>query len=160
MNELLAAVLALAVLALAVYRQMRVRPVNEGRALTLPLVLIVVGVLQGHLIDSAHASLSIALLAAELLVGAALGIVRAYTMRVWRDAQGTLWRKGTTWTIVAWLVAIAARFGFVAVGSAAGVALETGSILIFLGLSLVVQAVVVAHRARSMDSAPAVTVEG
>ncbi|GII55013.1 hypothetical protein Pth03_34020 [Planotetraspora thailandica] len=158
MNELLAAVLALAVLALAVYRQMRARPVNEGRAFTLPLVIIVIGVLQGHLIDQDHASLSVALLAAELLVGAALGIVRAYTMRIWRDARGTLWRKGTTWTIVAWIAAIAARFGFVAVGSAAGAALETGSILIFLGLSLVVQAAVVGYRARVMDSSPAVNV--
>lgn len=155
-NELLSAVLALAVLSLAVYRQMRARRIVEGRALTLPLVLIAVGVLQGNLIDQTHASLSVTLLVAELVAGAALGAVRAFTMRIWRDAEGALWGKGTSWTVVAWVVMIAARFGFAAAGSAAGMTLQVGPVLIFLGLSLVVQAGIVGLRARSTHPTPAV----
>ncbi|GAA1272702.1 hypothetical protein Psi02_05850 [Planotetraspora silvatica] len=159
MNEQLAILLALAVLALSIYRQMRTRPVGEGRALVLPLVLIALGAAQGHLVDGDHAALSIWLLAGELVVGVVLGLVRAYTMRIWRDESGRLWRRGTPWTIAAWIVAIATRAGFVAAGISAGVALETGSILIFFGLSLVVQAVAVVARARSTAPPAAATVK-
>ena len=67
--------LALAVLALVLYGQLRTRPVDQRRMCGFPLVLAVVALIQGGLIDKVHPALNVALLAVEAV--AAVGFVAA-----------------------------------------------------------------------------------
>ncbi len=107
-------------LALVLYRQLRTRSVDERRMYTVPLVLAVVAVAQGGLIDSGHLAPSLGLFAGEAVAAVGLGVLRAVTVRLWREHDGTLWRRGTGWTLAAWLVSVAIRAAFVGAGYAAG----------------------------------------
>jgi hypothetical protein len=158
MNTLDNALLALAVLALVLYRQLRARPLDERRAYAVPLVLAVVALAQGGLIDKVHPALSVVLLAVEAVAAVGLGVMRAVTVRVWREGDGTLWRRGTAWTLAAWVVSIAVRAAFIGAGSAAGVTFATGGVLLFLSASLLVQNLVVSVRARRLGGSAPVSV--
>jgi FtsH-binding integral membrane protein len=140
-------VIAVAVLAYVLYRQVIPRQVREGRLYTIPLVLLVLGVAQGHLVDPAHRSPSVVLLVAEAACALVFGAYRASTMKIWRDEKGVLWRQGTVVTVLAWVASIAARIGLAAVGTADHVKAGNGGILMFLGLTLLVQNAIVDWRA-------------
>ncbi|MER7543426.1 hypothetical protein ABTW95_10530 [Spirillospora sp. NPDC127506] len=148
MNTLDNVLLAVAVVALVLYRQLRTCSVDERRMYTVPLVLAVVALAQGGLIDRGHLALSAALVAGEAVAAVGLGVLRAVTIRVWRAGDGTLWRRGTGWTLAAWLVSIAIRAAFVAAGYAAGIKPAAGGVLLFLAVTLLVQGLVVGRRAR------------
>ncbi|GAA2126385.1 hypothetical protein [Actinomadura napierensis] len=150
--------IALAVLALVLYRQLRSRPVGERRLYTLPAVLAVIGVAQGGLLDQAHAGLSVALLAVEAVTAVAFGALRAVTVRLWRADDGELWRRGTAWTLAAWLVSILSRVGFLAAGHALGLKVGSSVFLVFLALTLIVQNLLVAWRGRRLTAAAPVGV--
>jgi hypothetical protein len=148
--------IALAVLGLVLYRQLRARPVGERRLYTIPAVLAVIGVAQGGLLDDAHPALSVALLAGELVAAVAFGVLRAVTVRLWRESDGELWRRGTGWTLAAWLVSILSRVGFLAAGHALGLKLGSNLFLVFLALTLIVQNLLVVWRGRRITgTAPA-----
>lgn len=152
-QELPNLVIGVAVVGYVIYRQLRTRQVNEGRFYLLPLVLCGVGIAQGHLIDQEHRSVSEALLAAGFAAAVLLGAYRAWTMTIWRDTAGVLWRKGTPQTAVAWVLSFAARIGLAVVGAQAGVKSASGSILVFVGLTLLAQSAVVAWRANTLPAA-------
>ncbi|MDL4815867.1 hypothetical protein [Actinomadura opuntiae] len=148
--------IALAVLALVLYRQLRARPVGERRLYTVPAVLAVIGVAQGGLLDQAHMGPSVALLAGEAVAAVAFGALRAVTVRLWRAGDGELWRRGTGWTLAAWLVSILSRVGFLAAGHALGLKIGASAFLVFLALTLIVQNLLVMWRARRLTgTAPA-----
>ncbi|NVI87897.1 DUF1453 domain-containing protein [Actinomadura sp. BRA 177] len=150
MNTLDNVLLGLAVLALVLYRQLRTRSVDERRMYTVPLVLAVVAVAQGGLIDSGHLAPSLGLFAGEAVAAVGLGVLRAVTVRLWREHDGTLWRRGTGWTLAAWLVSVAIRAAFVGAGYAAGIKPAAGGVLLFLAVTLLVQSLVVGRRARRL----------
>lgn len=138
--------IALAALCFAIYRQMRATPVSADRAFFLPVVLVVLGVVQGGLTGSPSA----ALLAIEILVAVMSGLLRGVTVRLWRDAAGVLWRQGTVWTVLAWIASIGARVALILPQrSPSGFPISAGTLLIFLGVSLATQAAYVTYRARA-----------
>lgn len=148
--------IALAVLGLVLYRQLRARPVGERQLYTVPAVLAVIGLAQGGLLDAAHPALSAALLAGEAVAAVAFGALRAVTVRLWRESDGGLWRRGTGWTVAAWLVSILSRVGFIAAGHALGLKLGSNLFLLFLALTLIVQNLLVVWRGRRVTgTAPA-----
>ena len=51
----------------------------------------------------------LALLVVSAALSPGLGVWRGQTIKVWRDADGTLWRQGSVLTLVLWGVLIAAR---------------------------------------------------
>ncbi|QKG21187.1 DUF1453 domain-containing protein [Actinomadura verrucosospora] len=150
--------IGLAVLALVVYRQLRARPVGERGPYTVPAVLAVIGVAQGGLLDDAHPALSVALLAGEAAAAIAFGALRAATVRLWRENDGALWRRGTGWTLAAWLVSILSRVGFLAAGHALGLTVSPSLFLVFLALTLIVQNLLVARRGRRVSGTAAASV--
>ena len=148
--------IALAVLGLVLYRQLRARPVGERQLYTVPAVLAVIGLAQGGLPDDAHPAPSAALLAGEAVAAVAFGALRAVTVRLWRESDGGLWRRGTGWTVAAWLVSILSRVGFIAAGHALGLKLGSNLFLLFLALTLIVQNLLVVWRGRRVTgTAPA-----
>lgn len=105
--------LGLLIVGVIMVRQLTVRPLREDTRLVLVLVLAVYGLatlarsMRGH-----HVSVAvIAVLVASLLGAAALGGIRALTVRVWRDPNGQLMRRGTIITAALWIVSIAVHLG-------------------------------------------------
>ncbi|MFC5181655.1 DUF1453 domain-containing protein [Actinomadura harenae] len=144
--------LVLLVLGLVLRRQLTARQINEAKMYTLPAVLVIVGVAQGGLIDRAHEALSVWLLVVEAAAGLVLGAMRAATMRLWREPDGTLWRRGGGLTIVAWIVSIAVRVGLLGIAYALGVRTGSGNLIAFLGVSLLAQYAILDLRSRSLPA--------
>ncbi|MEV4296204.1 hypothetical protein [Microbispora rosea] len=147
--------LTLVVVAFVIYRQMRPRPVARPVVLIIAAVMILAGLGGGGLVDAGHASLSIAVLVAELLVAAGLGVLRAMTTRVWRDQHGVAWAQGGVPTLIAWVGSIAVRVAMMALTSFLGLASSQSSVLLFVGVTLGVQFLVVARRANALPTGPA-----
>jgi hypothetical protein len=82
-----------------------------------------------------------------------LGAWRGYTIRVWRDADGTWWRQGSALTLVLWGVLIVARVLLYGVGVAVGhrEASGLGAVLVTLALSFAARNTATALR---MNAAP------
>lgn len=153
----------LAVLALICVRQLRRRPVADA-GWRVPVVLAVVGGYETlRALDAAEPShrvpvLALVVLVGGLVVGAGLAAVRGWQMRVWRDDDGVVVRQGTALTIVLWLVAVGLHLGADALlahvePSVSGVG--SASILLYLGVVLALQQLVVQRRAGLLPAAVA-----
>jgi hypothetical protein len=97
------------------------------------------------------ADLALLTVSAALWLG--LGVWRGQPIKVWRDADGTLWRQGSVLTLVLWGVLIVARGLLYGVGAAVGHrdASDLGAVLVTLALSFAAQNTVTAMR---MNAAP------
>lgn len=158
--NLLDGLLILAAIAYSIYRQMKPQPVR-GLTMVMPLILIGYGVYTAFLapnptglVDTRHLVASLLLLVVGLLVEAGLGVLRGLSVRTWRAADGTVWRKGTVVTLGLWLALIAVRVGFVVAGS---FLLHTeepmAAILVGVGVTLLTQNAVTTMRASRLEPA-------
>jgi len=145
--------LGLLVLAGLLWNQLRTRLVRQNAA-QIYILLGVIGLAQTYVAISEHGSaagaVAIIWIVASLVVAALLGIVRATTVKVWRDAAGVAWRKGTAVTIILWIVALGIHFGFeFAIDHASTIAtLGSATILLYLAVSMGIQREVVRQRAQ------------
>ncbi|WP_328605867.1 hypothetical protein OG943_38690 [Amycolatopsis sp. NBC_00345] len=150
MNNSVNIVIGLVVLAWLLSRQVQKRLVREDRKPTVVLILGVLGVvsLAAFFKGGSPSGTAIALLAGSLLVAVLFGVVRAYTVRLWR-ADGQLWRQGTWLTVVLWIAAIAIHLGldFVIDANSPVKGLGNASILLYLAVTLGAQRLVVQQRA-------------
>ncbi len=140
-------VLVAALVVWVLYRQVTGRFVRGGADLwRMPLILTAVGVLS---LAGSHPELSavaVAVTAADLLVTAGLGAVRGYAVRL-ETRDGYLYQRGGVPMLVLWLVTIGVRVGIAFAGAAIGAGtLLTASTALSIGLSLLVQAAVLARR--------------
>lgn len=150
-ESILTPLIALAVVGLMVYRQLRWRAFTPAGALRLPIVLGAIGILNlAGLKGVTVTSLDGTLFAIELLVsigiGAAMG--RLSVFRGAPDGSGALQTR-TGWIGAAlWVVLIAVRIGFDVVGASLGAHLltQTGVILVLLAASRATAALVTRAR--------------
>ncbi|MFC4588692.1 hypothetical protein [Sphaerisporangium corydalis] len=152
MDPLQTAALAIVVTVLIVYRQMRTRRAAGQGLLYFALALIAVGLLSGGLVGTHDVPLSVGFLVVELAFAVGFGAVRARTVRVWRDRAGVAWAKGTVWTLAGWLASLIARIGLYAAGRGLGLDTAPTSVLLFVGVTIGVQALLVARRARDLPA--------
>ncbi|NJP89894.1 hypothetical protein HCN51_10625 [Nonomuraea sp. FMUSA5-5] len=152
MNTLQISLISLLVVAFVIYRQLRTRPAAGTATLYVAGAMVIVGLVTGGLFDTAHLALSLALFLVEAGAAVALGVWRARTVRVWLDSSGVAWSKATRWTILAWLASAATRAGLYFAGTAIGLTASTSSVLLFLGLTVGIQAYLVARRGRALSS--------
>ncbi|MEW2500324.1 hypothetical protein ACQPXB_02075 [Amycolatopsis sp. CA-161197] len=142
--------IGLVVLAWLCWRQTQKRLVREDRKPTVLLILAVLGVvsLASFFKGTTPGTPAVLLLIGSLVVAALFGLVRAYTVRLWR-ADSQLWRQGTWLTVVLWVVAIAVHIGldFVIDANSPAKGLGSASILLYLAVSLGAQRLVVQSRA-------------
>ncbi|MEU0567053.1 hypothetical protein ABZ297_16935 [Nonomuraea sp. NPDC005983] len=150
MDPILAPALILLAVAFVVYRQMMTRPTARSGLVYVAGAMIVLGLVNGALIDTRHLTISITLLVVESVAAVALGAVRAATVRVWMDAAGVTWSKATGWTMLAWAGSVVARVGLYYAGTLFGLASSTNGILFFMGLTVGVQALLVAWRGQAL----------
>jgi hypothetical protein len=142
--------IALAVVAWLLWRQLQVRELRRDRGMLLPLVLVVAGVAEivgyGH--EHPLGTVGYGLLATSVVVAAIFGAIRASTVRLW-IADGKLLRQGTYLTCALWIVSIAIHIGgdYVIAPHDAD-RLGGISLLLYLGVQLAVQRACLNERAR------------
>ncbi|MEU8630601.1 hypothetical protein AB0C38_00415 [Amycolatopsis sp. NPDC048633] len=143
----------LVVVAWILWRQVQQRPVREDRKPTVLLILLVLGVvaLGAYFKKEPATGLAIALLAGSLVLAAGFGVVRGYTVRLWRQ-DGVLFRQGTWLTILLWLAAIGSHLGLDVLIDSGAKGLGGASILLYLAVSLGAQRLVVQARATRLGS--------
>ncbi|MCC9309232.1 DUF1453 family protein [Kitasatospora sp. RB6PN24] len=145
-------IIVIAVMALIVSRQFRAQKLDDGRRFwLLPLILGAVALSDHKLIDAAHRAGSVALLAGSVVVMLAMGSVWGWTVRLWRESDGSIWMKGTGATLAAWIGLIAVRLGIYALGSALHVHQAASGLLLTLGVLLLTRGGVLNWRARLVD---------
>ncbi|MFF0311696.1 hypothetical protein ACFYSC_30025 [Streptosporangium sp. NPDC004379] len=149
-NPLSTAAVIVLVIAFVLYRQMMTRVATRTGLLWLALFMMVAGAASGGLVDPRRLPLSLLLLAVDVACAVAFGVLRASTVRVWRDGKGTPWSKGTRWTLLGWLASAVARVALLGAGHALGLASAPTAILFFMGVTIGVQSLLVARRARAL----------
>jgi len=155
-NYLPSILIGVVVLALVIYRQLRASPLTARRTYAIPLIFavygigLVVGQDHGRFLDPAHTSLSAVLLAAELAAAVLLGLLRAMTVTVWREPDGTTWRRGNGRTVAAWIGSVLVRVAFAAGGGYLGVHSSTGLIMVFVAVTLLAQNLFIEWRGRDL----------
>jgi hypothetical protein len=139
--------------ALILYRQRRIRPVPRTLHLRLPIFLGVLGLIEildytdGHQVTAGGLWLVIGV---TVVAAGLLGFIRALTVNIWESNHWVV-RQGTWLTMGLWVLSLAVHltsaFGAAQVGSGG---LESSSLLLYLALTLGVQAYVVHVRAAPM----------
>lgn len=158
MDNAAGALLGLVGLAWILWRQTQVREVRSDRNPRVLLVLAAAGLWQvGSFLDE-HAvrPAAIALLAGSLVVSAAFGLLRGRVHPVWREADGRVLRRGNALTVALWIAAVAAHLGIDVYArhvDSAAAGLATASLVLYLVVSLGVQALVVRERAAHLAPA-------
>jgi hypothetical protein len=137
-------VLAVVFVALIIARRFAGAPVG-ARSMALPVVLLVVGLLEMKTVDLTPTG--IGLIVAEIAIGAAAGVARGFTIKLY-ERDGHLWQKYTVLTVVVWLGLIGVRLGFAYAAFRLGLASSaSGAALATVGASFVVESLVVTRRA-------------
>ncbi|MFJ9679566.1 DUF1453 domain-containing protein [Streptomyces sp. NPDC101194] len=99
-----------AVVVVVVIRQCSARRITDDkRWWILPGILLVMSLREPGLLDPRHSALSAAILGAELVVGLVTGAGWGWTSRLWREADGSLWSRGTKATVFVWTGGLALR---------------------------------------------------
>jgi hypothetical protein len=155
MSHLAEILLYVAIAALVVwrviFRQLRgYRLTARGLAL-MPAILVLLGGYRTLQALPQASGAEIALLAADLVVLAVLGVVRASTTQV-TERDGYAFQQGTKRTLLLWLVTIAVRIGFTVLGEELGAAgaLTSASFALTLGVSIGVQNALAYTRAQRL----------
>lgn len=150
-------VIAIAVLGLIIYRQVRPRPLRS--TLRLPLLLAVIGLveLSSYLKTQHSQSALIAQLAGSLVLAAAFGAVRAMTVRL-SYRQGQWWVQGSWLTAVLWVVSLAAHVGYDLLLGHGDQARQAGSatVLLYVAVTYTAQRLVAQARAARIPASDGV----
>lgn len=136
------------------WKQIRPAPVKTRLLVLAPLAMGYFGIRD----TPASTWTSVADLAL-ILIGAAfaiaLGLARGGTIRVWREQDGRLWRRGTKLTLALWAALLAVRVIMAGVATSTGhrAADAPGPILLSLALSFAAQNAVTGLRMTALAGA-------
>ncbi|ANY07539.1 hypothetical protein [Pseudonocardia sp. HH130630-07] len=139
--------ITVAVVGLVLYRQFSggfVRPGN--RDVVLPVVVLALGVTTLTTAAPPVTATGVALLAGELVLAAALGVLRGRAFRL-EARDGLLYRRGSVALLVGWVLTIGLRLVAGAVGTALGAGpLLTSTTTLVFGAGLLLQGFVLRNR--------------
>lgn len=159
MSGLVSVLVIVAVIAVVVVRQCSAQRISgDRRWWVLPGVLLVMALREPGLVDPHHEALSVVVLGAELAVGLVTGAGWAWTSRLWRAEDGTLWSKGTRATVWVWTGGLVLRAALYGLGAAMGIHQGGPALMMALAVTLLVRSGLLALRAAGMartDGAPA-----
>ena len=147
-----------AIVAFSVYRQSRLTQVTGHGRFKLPIVYGIVGICLG--VSIVHTPLSLGLLAVGLVAGLVVGVLRGRLTRVWREADGRIYSRGTVMTVALFLGLIAFKFalGTVAYLTHAQYERGIGTVLVMIAVMLAMQAEIVWRRAQALPDGPDIPV--
>jgi hypothetical protein len=151
MSGLVDALVILAVVVLVIARQFRTRRTTTDRSWwVVPAVLVFLALREPGLLDPDHRTLSVLLLGAELLVGLAIGVGWAWTTRMWRTPDGTVWSRSSKAGALVWTVGIALRASLFGLGAALGLHQDSSALLLALAVTLLVSSGIMVRRAQTL----------
>ncbi|NEC68949.1 DUF1453 family protein [Streptomyces sp. SID9727] len=151
MSGLVNALVIIAVIALVVVRQCSAQRISgDRRWWVLPGVLLVMALREPGLVDPHHRTASAVVLGAELLVGLVTGAGWAWTSRVRRAEDGSLWSKGTRATALVWAGGLTLRAALYGVATVLGVRQGTPALMAALAATLLVREGLLTLRAASI----------
>jgi hypothetical protein len=156
-SALVDVLVALAVVALIVLRQIRPQRALGRRWWLVPAVLVFLAVRNPGsraFIDAQHPLASELLLAADLLTGLLMGAAWGWTSRIWTESDGSIWVRGTRATAAVWIAGIVMRIGLAGLGAHIGVHQGNSALLLTLALSLLMRSGVLAWRAQVVHPTP------
>ncbi len=150
-NALTDIAIGVAVVGVLVALQMRARPVREGSAARISVVLGIIGIVEltdaakGHSVGDA----TLAWIVGSLVIGGALGTARAFSTKIWRLQDGSAMSRGTVVTAVLWVISLGAHLAMeVGIDHSTTIAgLGASSLLLYLAVTLGVQREVLRRRA-------------
>jgi hypothetical protein len=143
-------ILILALTGYAIYRQTRVNEITGHNRFKLAIIYAVVGIAVG--VHVQHSAATIGLLAVSLLASLIVGVIRGRHTHMWRETDGRVFTRGTTFTVGIFLALIAFKFGlgtfayFAHISSSGGI----GEILLMIGIMVGVQAEIIWRRAQTL----------
>ena len=137
-------------------RQVQLARVKPRLLVLAPLVLAYFGI-RALPASTWHKGADLGLLAVSAVISIALGLSRGQTINVWREDDGTWWRRGSMRTLALWGALIVARGLLYGVDAAAGhrEASGLGAVLVTLALSFAAQNTVTALRMNAAPPLPA-----
>ena len=136
-------------------RQIRLARVKPRLLVLAPLVLAYFGI-RALPASTWHKGADLGLLAVSAVISIVLGLWRGQTIAVWREDDGTWWRRGSMRTLALWGALIVARGLLYGVDAAAGhrEASGLGAVLLTLALSFAAQNAVIAVRMTGRPARP------
>jgi hypothetical protein len=153
---LIEGLIAVALIALIIYRNLGERTWTVRRLVIFPAIFLVAGLLNGF--DTIGHDLASALGLASFVVGVVLaavfGVARARTMGVRRSAGNTLVTRGGGWTLLWWGISIAVRVGMVVGLGFLGVKEGVGEVYLFAAVTIGAQNLWLARRGGLLGPAP------
>ncbi|MEV4433160.1 hypothetical protein [Streptomyces sp. NPDC049555] len=152
-------VMAVVIVGLVVLQQLRPRPIRRIGSLIAPVIFAVLGVaglafgVLSVVKDRPLTALPIALLVVSFVVATGFGAARSRTVRVWRDPEGVVLRKGTAATTALWLASVCAHIALgLWIDHAAGTGLlGTASLYAYVAFGLGTQNLLLRGRAAATD---------
>jgi hypothetical protein len=145
--------LGVIVLVVVVTRQLRERELTP-RLFVLPVLFVVLAFNDDKLAHRLASPAALGMLAFGLVLAAATGVARAWTMRI-RRVGGRVLTKGNGRTLALWFVTLLVRIGEVAAAYALGVPEGTGEAMLFAAATFAAQGAALTWRAGLL--APALT---
>ena len=144
-------VIGLLVLAWLIAGQLRKRPLTAKTRLG--LILAVVGLVETwNFAQHTHLTgRDIALTGLSIVIGLGLAVARAWTVRVWAE-QGNGWQQGTWVTALLWVAGLGQHL---LLGTLVVSGLGSASLLLYFGVVIFAQRLVVLSRARARGLVPA-----
>jgi hypothetical protein len=149
LQPILDVVMALVLVTLLAWRQLRWRRFDPDRALRLPIVLGGAGLVVLWRGGGTVTTLDLAFLLLELVVSIGVGLAMGSLLRFRPGPEGELEVRAGWIGAALWLVLLAARIGLDIVASAEGAPLlaSVGVVLVMIGVTRAVSAVVARGRA-------------
>jgi hypothetical protein len=157
-------VIGVLVLALLLSRQLATRRLSESYRLSVILAIIgiveFVNFLNGHPNDDGGIAVAVV---GSLVIAALFGVVRALTVRVWRE-NGQLLRKGTWLTAVLWILSLAAHLGYDALVAGPATGKNGGNVgdatvLLYLVVTLTIQQFILLDRVKRQEASGQIPTE-
>lgn len=163
-HSVIPALAGLAVFVLILYRQLRTQPVGGAAGYKRPLVFGAIGLVLGAEYVAGHpvTGLAVAGLAVSLVLAAGWAWLRARSVVLWRR-DGVWFRRGTALTVVLWFGSIGTHLGLDALlglvdpAEGLGRGLGNATLLVYLGVSLGLQHLVLTRRVAALPGASART---
>ncbi|MEU2023275.1 DUF1453 domain-containing protein [Streptomyces sp. NPDC016469] len=161
MSGFVNALVIIAVIALVVVRQCSAQRISgDRRWWVVPGVLLVMALREPGLVDPHHRTASAAVLGAELVVGLVTGAGWAWTSRVWRAEDGSLWSRGTKATALVWAGGLALRAALYGVAVLLDVHQGSPALMAALAATLLLREGLLACRAATIPRTAAGPVVG
>jgi hypothetical protein len=138
----------LALTAWAIYKQTAVAEVSGRSRFKMAIIYAAAGIAIGGF-DLPSGAVGWTMIAAGLALSLVVGLLRGRYTRVWAEADGRVWRRGTALTVGLFVGLIAVKFALGALAATTGVddGAGFGEVLVMIAIMIAVQAELIWRRA-------------